>query len=83
MLTAPQLILTVYLLNFNWQDLTIGDFGFRISDLLKGLNSYFTGNKSALRWKVSRLGISECGFGICKRIIVVFLQGSITYGVED
>jgi hypothetical protein len=52
MLPAPQLILMLHLLNFNWRDLTIGDFGYGILDLLKGLNSYFTGNKSALRWKV-------------------------------
>jgi hypothetical protein len=28
------------------------------------------------------LGISDCEFGISKRIIFLFLQGSITYEVE-
>ena len=35
MLTAPQLILTAHLLNFNWRDLTIGDcldWAFQILD---------------------------------------------------
>ena len=30
---------------------SIGDFRLRISDLLKGLNSHFLRNKSAMRWE--------------------------------
>jgi hypothetical protein len=46
MLPAPQLILMLHLLNFNWRDLTIGDsfdWGFGIADLgfVKGLLSNF------------------------------------------
>ena len=33
------------------EGLTIGDFGFRIWDLLKGFISYFYNEKTALRWK--------------------------------
>jgi hypothetical protein len=57
MLTAPQLILTAHLLNFNWRDLTIGDsfdWGFQIADFgfIKRIEFLFYREKSAMRWKV-------------------------------
>jgi len=52
----PQLILTVHLLNFNWQDLTIGDFGYGIADLLGVFSDlYVIGYRAGLQVKGARL----------------------------
>jgi len=79
MLTAPQLILTAHLLNFNWQGAGYWSLFAGYWSLVTGCWKLVAGNwllvtgkgkvegRGFNDWGFFRLGIPDCGFGIYKK----------------